>query len=48
MVLYGRIDPDLEKRFRIKVIEKYGSTKGSLAQALEEAIRRWLEENEGV
>jgi len=43
MPLFVRINEDLEKQFRIRVIEKYGSQKGSLEKALEEAIKDWIE-----
>ena len=45
MVIYARIDPDLEKRFRHKVIEKFGSQKAALERAVEEAIKKWLQDN---
>ena len=43
MPLFVRINEDVEKQFRIRVIEKYGSQKGSLEKALEEAIKDWIE-----
>jgi hypothetical protein len=43
MVIYAEIDEKLEKEFKIKVIEKYGS--GKMKIALEEAIRHWMEKN---
>lgn len=46
MVLYARIDSDLERKLRIKIAKKYGGQKGALRKALEEAIRLWLEEDE--
>ena len=46
MVLYARIDSDLERKLRIKIAKKYGGQKGALRRALEEAIRLWLEEDE--
>ncbi len=42
-VLHVRIDDELEKRFRKKVLDVYGVRKGSLARAVEEAIKLWLE-----
>ena len=46
MVLYARINPDLERKLRIKIAEKYGGQKGALKKALEEAITLWLKESE--
>ena len=40
------IDADLDERFRKAVIEKMGFHKGVLGQALEEAIKKWLEAEE--
>jgi hypothetical protein len=37
------ISDALEKKFRLKTIEKYGGKKGSLSIALEKAIELWLE-----
>lgn len=43
----GRIDgiirDDLDKDFRLRVVEKFGGKKGTLSIALEEAIERWLD-----
>jgi len=43
----GRIDaviPDaLEKKLRMKAVDKFGGKKGSLTEALEEAIEEWVE-----
>jgi hypothetical protein len=33
---------DVEKKFRVKVVEKFGVQKGAVTKALEEAIRLWL------
>lgn len=46
MVLYARINSDLERKLRIKVAKEYGGQKGALRRALEEAIRLWLGEDE--
>jgi len=47
----GRIDaiiPDpLEKRLRMKAVEKFGGKKGSLTEAVEQAILDWVEKPEG-
>jgi len=42
-ILHVRIDDELEKRFRKKVLDIYGVKKGALANAVEEAIKLWLE-----
>ena len=51
LILYdimGRIDaniPDeLEKKLRMKALEKYGGKKGSLTEALQDAIKKWVNE----
>ena len=36
------ISDDLERKFRIKVIERLGGKKGDLSRAVEEAIRKWI------
>ncbi|MEM2888948.1 MAG: hypothetical protein QXR42_05655 [Candidatus Bathyarchaeia archaeon] len=43
MPIYVRISSDLEKEFRKKVIDRYGSEKGAIEKAIEEAIKLWLE-----
>ena len=42
MVIYGKIDKELEKKFRLKAVEKYSGQKGAVIKALEDAIRLWL------
>ena len=42
MVLYLEIPEDLEKKFRVKVAEKFGGRKGALNLGAEEAIKLWL------
>lgn len=44
--LHVKIDDSINEAFRIAVIRKFGSKKGSLAKGVEEAILLWLE-NEG-
>lgn len=50
LVGMGRIDAiipdDLEKKLRMQAIEKFGGKKGSLTDALEAAIKLWVEEQE--
>jgi hypothetical protein len=38
------VDDDLEKRFRIKVIQKLGSKKGALSEAVALAMEKWLKD----
>ena len=42
----GRISVDLpdelEKKLRIKTVERFGGKKGDLSKAVEEAIRTWI------
>jgi len=45
-IIHVRIDDELERRFRKRVLDVYGSKKGALARAVEEAIRLWLEKYE--
>jgi hypothetical protein len=40
------IDDKLEKRFREVVGEVYGYKKGVLQQAIETAVKEWMEKNE--
>lgn len=42
MTLFAEVDKELEKKFRIKVAEKYGGQSRALTRALEEAIKLWL------
>lgn len=47
-VLYVKVGDELETRFRIAVIKLKGKRKGSLSEAIEEAISLWLSKNEKV
>ncbi|MCE4618615.1 MAG: hypothetical protein F7C37_04145 [Desulfurococcales archaeon] len=47
-ILHVRIDDELERRFRKKVLDVYGVKKGSLARAVEEAITLWLNKYENL
>jgi hypothetical protein len=40
------IPDDLHKEFRIRVIEVYGTEKGSITKAVIEALRLWLKQKE--
>lgn len=44
----GRLDiiipDDLEKQFRMKVLDKFGAEKGALSKAMAEAMRLWLKQ----
>jgi hypothetical protein len=42
LVLYLELPEELEKKFRFKVLEKFGSRKGALELAAQEAIKLWL------
>jgi hypothetical protein len=35
------IDDDLEKKVRMKAVEKFGGKKGSLTEAIQEALEQW-------
>ncbi|MEM2227643.1 MAG: hypothetical protein QXL69_03615 [Candidatus Bathyarchaeia archaeon] len=45
MVIFVRLEPDLEKKFRIAVAKKFGGEKGAIEKAVNEAIKLWLEKN---
>jgi len=40
------IPDDLDKKFRMRVLEKYRSEKGALSKAVVEAIELWLKQDE--
>ena len=40
------IPDELEKKLRLKTIEKFGGKKGDLSRAVEEAIKEWLAKSE--
>jgi len=46
VIKLGRISVDLpdelEKKLRIKTVERFGGKKGDLSKAVEEAIRTWI------
>jgi len=42
-VLNVEINDELEKQFRMKVLERKGAKKGALTEAVEEALRLWIE-----
>lgn len=46
MVVYGKIDHELERKFRMKVAEKFSGQKGAVITALEEAIKLWLRDQD--
>ncbi len=41
--ILAKIDDELEERFRITVLKVKGKKRGALSEAVEEAIRLWLE-----
>ena len=48
MIIMGRIDAvisnDLEKKLRLKAVNKFGGKKGSLTKALEDAIKNYVKD----
>jgi post-segregation antitoxin (ccd killing protein) len=48
----GRLDvvvpDDLEKQFRMEVLDRFGAEKGALSKAIAEAMKLWLKEEERV
>lgn len=36
------LSDELEKKLRIKTIEKFGGKKGDLSRAVEEAVEKWV------
>lgn len=42
LTLFADIDKELEKKFRMKVAEKYSGKSGAVTKALEDAIKLWL------
>jgi len=46
----GRISADIpdeiEKKLRLKTIERFGGRKGDLTRAVEEAVETWVENTE--
>jgi len=41
-----KVDEELLNKFRVKAVEVYGMTRGSLMYALEEAMKMWLNAHE--
>ena len=39
------ISDELEKKIRIKTIERFGGKKGDLSKAIEESLIRWISED---
>lgn len=42
LALFAEIDKELERKFRMRVAEKYSGKSGSVTKAVEEAIKLWL------
>jgi Arc/MetJ-type ribon-helix-helix transcriptional regulator len=40
------IPDDLERELRLKAVRKFGGKRGSLGQAITEAVRLWLKQRE--
>jgi len=41
----ANIDDELEKQFRITILKVKGKKRGAISEAVEEAIRLWLEKH---
>ena len=41
-----QIPDDIERRLRVRVVEKYGGKKGGLGEAIAEAVELWLKQGE--
>jgi metal-responsive CopG/Arc/MetJ family transcriptional regulator len=41
------IDDDLNKEFRKVIIDRFGSKKGALKEAIEEAVKLWIQKQRG-
>ena len=39
------IDDELEREFRHLIIDVYGTRKGALAKAIEDAVRLWIQKH---
>ena len=46
MKMTVKIEEELGRKFRAKVVEIKGNKKGALSEAIEEAIKLWLEKFE--
>ncbi|MEM1669086.1 MAG: hypothetical protein QXM53_10550 [Thermofilaceae archaeon] len=44
--LYVKVDDELETRFRVAVLRVKGKKRGAISEAVEEAIKLWLEKYE--
>ena len=44
----GVVKEELEQKFRVLAMKKFGYGKGSISKALEEAMHRWVESNQIV
>jgi len=42
----GVVKEELEQKFRVLAMKKFGYGKGSISKALEEAMHRWVESNQ--
>jgi hypothetical protein len=40
------ISDDLEKKLRLKTVEKFGGKKGDLSRAVQEAVKTWIDKNQ--
>jgi hypothetical protein len=39
------LSDELEKKLRLKTIERFGGRKGDLTRAVEEAVKTWIEKD---
>jgi len=46
--IQGVVKEELEQKFRVLAMRKFGYGKGSISKALEEAMRFWVESNQIV
>lgn len=40
------LSAELEKKLRLKTVEKFGGKKGDLSRAVEEAVKMWIAKEE--
>jgi hypothetical protein len=40
--IYVELPDELEKKLRLKTIERFGGKKGDMSKAVEEAIKEWV------
>ena len=45
--IFGKIDDKLEVQFRQLALSKFGTERGHISKALEDALTIWIEANKG-